>query len=68
MSITREMLVFLTGAQAFHTLSHLWLGFAVALPMQLKRRRMSVTPALNTFAVVVNALIAAALLWWAAKV
>ena len=63
----RETLLVLVGAEAFHTLSHLWLGRSGLLPMQLRLPHMTVTTRVNLVAVVVNAVITAALFWWAAR-
>ena len=65
MKEARDIVLFLAGAEAFHTLAHMWLGMAVAWPMSLKLPRMTVTSAVNTGAIVINALITLALLWWA---
>jgi hypothetical protein len=49
----REVIIFVAGVETFLTFSHL--GFTV-------------TAGLNAWAIVVNALITAALLWWASRV
>lgn len=63
----RDVVIFLAGAQALHTLSHLLVPVFFALPVQLKWPRMSLTAGLNTFAVVFNAVTAALLLVWAGR-
>ena len=63
----RETLLVLAGAEAFHALAHFVLGGTGVLPLQLKVPQMTITTRVNTVAVVVNTLIAAALFWWAAR-
>jgi hypothetical protein len=62
----REVVIFFAGFEAFHTLSHLALGFSGQLPMRVFG--FNVTARINVWAVVVNAAITAVLLWWASKV
>jgi hypothetical protein len=64
----RDTLVFVGGAEAFHTLSHVWLGFGGMLPMSVPvfpSVSVTLTPELNAFAVIVNGLITAGALYWA---
>jgi hypothetical protein len=63
----RDLVLLLVGAQLFHTLSHLLLGVFVTLPLQLKVPRMVITGRLNALITAVNALVAAALVWWAGQ-
>jgi hypothetical protein len=63
----RDYVLLLAGAQLFHAASHLVLRGVVALPIALKRPRMLLTPRLNRRLAVVNAAIAAALLWWVGR-
>jgi hypothetical protein len=60
--------VFLAGAEAFHTLSHVWLGLSGMLPMEISFPPMTITPGLNLFAIVVNALITVGLLYGASRI
>jgi hypothetical protein len=62
----KNVLIFLAGAQFFHTLSHILFPFVVELP--LKTKIIYLTPTLNIWAIIINAIITLALLWWASKV
>jgi hypothetical protein len=66
-SFARDALVFLAGAEAFHTLSHVWLGLSGMLPMEISFPPMTITPGLNLFAIVANALITVGLLYGARR-
>ena len=61
----REVIIFFAGVEAFHTLSHLSLSVSGVLPMRFFG--FTVTTRLNAWAIVVNALITVALLWWARR-
>lgn len=61
----RDVLIFLAGAEFFHTLSHIILPYFVTLPIDIKF--MMFTPALNVWAIILNALITIGLLWWASR-
>ena len=61
----RDLVLVLAGAEAFHTFSHVWMGLSGVLPLQLKVPRMVVTARLNLAATLINAVITAALFWWA---
>lgn len=61
----RELVIFLAGAQFFHTLSHIALAFYVDLP--LKTKFFDLTPTMNNWAIVVNGVITVLLLWWASR-
>ncbi len=60
----REWIAFAAGAEAFHTLSHIILAFST-LPITIMS--ITVTQQLNTFAIIVNAVITVALFWWLSK-
>ena len=60
----RELVIFLAGMEAFHTLSHIWLPFAVDVPMKLKFPRMTFTARWNIAAIVVNAVVTVLLMEW----
>ena len=62
----REVIIFFAGVEAFHTLSHLAMGVSGQLPMRVFG--FTLTAGRNAWAIVVNAVITAALLWWASKV
>ena len=64
-TLVRDVVVFFAGAEAFHTLSHIGLGMSGLLPMSVSWFPVEVTPGLNAFAVVVNALVTCGLLYWA---
>lgn len=62
----RDGLIFLAGAEAFHTLTHVWIGMSGMLPMTVAGLpSFTLTPGLNLLAVAVNGLIMAGLLYWA---
>lgn len=63
----KEIVMFLAGASAFHTFSHLVLPAMVQMPMAVKWPKMTLTSGFNTTVVVVNAAVTAALLVWAIK-
>ncbi len=59
---TKDIIVFLAGAQTFHTLSHLVIGLDGALP--IKFFFINWTKQLNYMAIAINAVITAGLFWW----
>lgn len=61
----RDVVIFIAGAEFFHTLTHIILPHFVTLPLDLKF--MMFTPSLNIWAIVINAVITIALLWWASR-
>lgn len=61
----RDLVLFLAGAEFFHTLSHIILPYFVTLPVHL--RFMELTHMTNLWAVGINAVITIALLYWACK-
>jgi hypothetical protein len=61
----KDTIVFLAGAEAAHTLSHLFINYYCPLPIQFWS--IMWTPQLNLIAIVVNTLITIGLLWWASK-
>lgn len=66
-SLVRDALVFFAGAEAFHTLSHIWLSMSGMLPMEISFPPMTITQNLNVFAIVVNALVTVGLLYGARR-
>jgi len=62
----RDVVLVLAGAEAFHTLSHIWLGMAGVLPLQMKLPHMTVTTRVNVAAIMANAIATVGLFWWAA--
>lgn len=61
----RNVVIFLAGAEFFHTLTHIFLALYVKLPLDFTF--MSLTTRANIFAIVVNGIITLLLLWWAYK-
>lgn len=61
----RDVVIFLAGAEFFHTLSHIILPYFITLPINMNF--IQFTPTLNYSAIVINALITIGLLWWACK-
>lgn len=62
----KNVLIFLAGAEFFHTLSHILLPFFVELPLETKV--VHLTSTFNIWAIIINAIMTLALLWWAKKV
>lgn len=61
----KHILLFLAGAEAFHTLAHLILAVSDLLPFTIFG--IMVTPVLNMSAVAINAFITLGLLTWASR-
>ena len=61
----RNILIFLAGAQFFHTLDHIFLAYINSFPLNLKI--IVITSTFNTAAIVINSVTTVALLWWACK-
>lgn len=61
----RDVIVFLAGAEFFHTLSHIILPFFITLPIHTNI--IEVTNTVNYIAILINAIIMLLLLWWAKK-
>ena len=61
----KHVLIFLAGAAALHTLSHILFAFSGKLPMHVWG--MDWTQGYNVVAIVVSAVITAGLLFWASK-
>lgn len=62
----RDIIIFLAGAQAFHTLSHSMIGYLHVLPIRIFS--INWTQHLNMFAIIFNAITTILLLWWASNV
>lgn len=62
----RDALIFLAGAEFFHTLSHIILPYIVTLPLNMDF--MILTPSLNKWVIIINAIITIALIWWASRI
>ncbi len=61
----RDIVIFFAGAQVFHTITHFMLGISGILPARFFS--ILVTPQLNFFAIIINAVIALALIIWASR-
>lgn len=61
----RDVIVFLAGAEFFHTLSHIILPFFITLPIHTTI--IEITNTVNYVAILINAIITLLLLWWAKK-
>lgn len=61
----RNILIFLAGAQFFHTLDHIFLAYINSFPLNLKI--IVITSTFNTAAIVINSVTTVALLWWASR-
>lgn len=66
MSKLRDVVIFLAGAEFFHTLSHIILPYFITLPLNMEF--MILTPSLNMWTIIINAIITIALLWWASRI
>lgn len=62
---TREWIIFFAGAEVLHTISHIVLSFSGTLPLTFWG--FEFTSQWNMIAIVINALIAVLLLWWASR-
>lgn len=61
----RDLVVFLAGAEFFHTLVHIGFYYLVPLPIDLKF--MILTPSTNNWSIVINLIITIVLLFWSKK-
>jgi hypothetical protein len=61
----RDVIIFIAGAEFFHTISHIILPFFISLP--LHTNIIEVTPTVNLVAILINTIITLLLLWWAKK-
>lgn len=59
----REIIIFFTGAQAFHTLSHILIGMSDILP--IKFIGINWTSKFNIYAIIINGIITLGLFYWA---
>ena len=66
--VLRDVLVFLAGAEAFHTLTHAWLGLSGALPVAMPFfPAVELTQGVNVLAIAINALVTGGLLLWVTR-
>jgi hypothetical protein len=61
----RDIVIFLAGAQFFHTLSHIVLPYYVDLPLKMKS--FEFTSTMNFWVIIINAIITLLLLWLASR-
>lgn len=61
----RDFIIFLAGAEFFHTISHIILPFLITLPIEFTF--IVLTKNLNMFVIAINAIITLLLLWWSYK-
>ena len=61
----RTLIIFLAGAEFFHTFIHIFFYYFVSLPLDLKF--IVLTPTLNNWGIIINAFITIVLIWWARK-
>jgi hypothetical protein len=66
MNILKNILIFLAGAMAMHTVSHLVLPYYMEMPVVSKM--VTVTTAVNWFIVIISGLITAALIYAAYRI
>ncbi len=64
--LLRDGVLFFAGVETVHTLSHIWWAISGPLPMADPRfPSLMMTPGLNAFAIVFNALVTASLVYCA---
>lgn len=61
----KEIIIFLAGAEAFHTLSHIAINLSGALPIHWFF--ITWDQQLNITAIIINAVVTLLLLWWSSK-
>lgn len=61
----RDVVIFLAGAEFFHTLVHILLPYTMQFPIVTHFSTVSL--GMNRWAIVVNGLITILLLWWAKR-
>lgn len=61
----RDFVLFLAGAEFFHTLSHVFLAEFVELPMDFKL--VVLTAPMNMWVIIINGILTILLLWWAVR-
>jgi hypothetical protein len=62
---TRDIVIFLAGAEVFHTLSHILFNYSGTLPVHFWF--INWTKQLNLWGIIINALITLGLFWWIAQ-
>lgn len=61
----RDLIIFLAGAEFFHTISHIILGLYITLPLHTKMGEF--TSSTNCWAIAINAIITLLLIIWAVR-
>lgn len=61
----RDVVIFIAGAEFFHTLSHIILPYFIKMPLDIKF--LMFTHTLNVWAIIINAIFTIILLWWASR-
>lgn len=61
----RDVVVFASGAEFFHTLSHVLIKYYMTLPIQI--HTFELTAHMNNWAIIINGAITLLLLVWAAR-
>lgn len=61
----RDFIIFLAGAEFFHTLTHILIPLFIKLPLEINS--FMFTQRMNFWAIILNAIITLLLLWWAAR-
>lgn len=62
----RDAIIFLAGAQTFHTLSHIFLMYSNALP--ITAFGITITAEMNNVITIANVVVTVALIWWAMQI
>lgn len=61
----RDVIVFFSGAEFFHTLSHILIKYYVTLPLQMST--IELTTSMNNWAIIINGVITILLIMWAIR-
>lgn len=61
----KNILIFLAGAEFFHTFVHVMLAYVNQFPLDMKF--IILTSTLNMWGIIINGLITIVLLWWASR-
>jgi hypothetical protein len=61
----KNILIFLAGAEFFHTFVHTMLAYINRFPLDMKI--IVLTSTMNTWGIIINGLITILLLWWASR-
>ncbi|KTD17460.1 hypothetical protein Ljor_1766 [Legionella jordanis] len=61
----RDLIIFLAGAEFWHTFTHIFFAFFVSLPIDFNFYVL--TPTKNFWGIIINGIITIILLWWAKR-